>query len=146
MIIIQTVISQGHQDHLVPQELLGQEESLGLEEDQDSQDLLGSKDHLVKEECLERKVKEGLDLKDHEVCQDHLVHKENLELVHQAPQDHEDHQGLQVVLEMRVFEVLQGHLDTVIHPSVLASLTMAKDSQNHMCLKVDPINLKVNPS
>lgn len=49
MIIIQTVISQGHQDHLVPQELLGQEESLGLEEDQDSQDLLGSKDHLVKE-------------------------------------------------------------------------------------------------
>lgn len=49
MIIIQTVTSQGHQDHLVPQELLGQEESLDLEEDQDSQDLLGSKDHPVKE-------------------------------------------------------------------------------------------------
>lgn len=49
MIIIQTVTSQGHQDHLVPQELLGLEESLDLEEDQDSQDLLGSKDHPVKE-------------------------------------------------------------------------------------------------
>lgn len=49
MIIIRTVTSQGHQDHLVPQELLGQEENLDLEEDQDSQDLLGSKDHLVKE-------------------------------------------------------------------------------------------------
>lgn len=49
MTIIQTVTSQGHQDHLVPQELLGQEESLDLEEDQDSQDLLGSKDPLVKE-------------------------------------------------------------------------------------------------
>lgn len=129
MIIIQTVTSQGHQDHLVPQELLGPEESLDLEEDQDSQDLLGSKGHPVKEEFLERKVKEGLDLKDHEVCQGHLVHRENLELVHQAPQDQEDHQGHQVVLEMRVFEVPQDHQDIVIHPNVLASLTMAKDSQ-----------------
>lgn len=48
-IIIQIVTSQGHQDHLALRELLGQEESLDLEEDQDSQDLLGSKDHLVKE-------------------------------------------------------------------------------------------------
>jgi len=49
MIITQTVTSQAHQAHLVPQELLGREESLDLEEDQDSQDLLGSKDHPVKE-------------------------------------------------------------------------------------------------
>lgn len=49
MIIIQTVTSQGHQVHLAPQELLVQEESLDLEDDQDSQDLLGSKDHPVKE-------------------------------------------------------------------------------------------------
>lgn len=49
MIIIQTATSQDHQVHLVPLELLGQEENLDLEEDQDSQDLLGFKDHLVKE-------------------------------------------------------------------------------------------------
>lgn len=49
MIIIRTETSQGRQVHLVPQELLGQEENLDLEEDQDSQDLLGFKDHLVKE-------------------------------------------------------------------------------------------------
>lgn len=49
MITTQIVTSQGHRDHLVPRELLGQEESLDLEEDQDSQVLLGSKDHPVKE-------------------------------------------------------------------------------------------------
>lgn len=49
MIIIQTETSQGHQVHLAPQELLGQEENLDLEEDQDSLDHLGFKGHLVKE-------------------------------------------------------------------------------------------------
>lgn len=29
--------------------------------------------NFILKECLERKAKEGQDLKDHEVCQDHLV-------------------------------------------------------------------------
>ncbi|KAF7247063.1 Gene 58 protein [Varanus komodoensis] len=124
-------MSLDHQGHQVPLDLLGQEENLGLEAGQDSQVHLVCKGHLETEGYLERKVKEGLDHQDHEVCLGHQVHKGNPELAHQVLQAHGVHLGHPAVRVMRASEVLLGPLDTVIHPSALALLTTVKDIQTH---------------